>query len=171
VDEPTVVVGIVTRAHGIRGEVAIQVRSDNPDRWRTGSVVFDEGGDRFSIRAARGSGSRLFVRFEGVDDRTAADALRGRTFVVPVSWLPPLPDGEYWPHQLEGAEVLTESGHNLGILTDVVANPANDLWVAVDADGNETLVPAISEVVREVDLEGKRVVVADLPGLTSPDDA
>jgi 16S rRNA processing protein RimM len=171
VGEPTVVVGVATKAHGIRGEVAIQVRSDNPDRWRVGSVVFDEGGRRFSIEAARGSGSRLFVRFEGIDDRATAESLRGRTFVVPVTWLPPLPEGEYWPHQLEGSEVLTESGRLLGVLTDVMANPANDLWVAVDADGNETLVPAISEVVRDVDLEGKRVVVADLPGLTVPDDA
>jgi 16S rRNA processing protein RimM len=171
VDEPTVVVGIATRAHGVRGEVAIQSRSDNPERWTAGAVVYGEDGAALTVEAVRGSGARLFVRFAGVGDRTAAEALRGRTFVVPVSWLPPLPDGEYWPHQLEGSSVTTESGRSLGTLTDVVANPANDLWVAVDPAGTETLVPAIREVVVEVDADAKRIVVRDVPGLTAPDDA
>ena len=170
-DEPTVAVGIATRAHGVRGEVAIRSRSDNPERWTAGAVVYGEDGAAFTVGSVRGSGERLFVRFAGVEDRSAAEALRGRTFVVPVSWLPTLPDGEYWPHQLEGASVTTESGRSLGTLTDVVANPANDLWVAVDADGTETLVPAIREVVVEVDAAAKRIVVRDVPGLTAPDDA
>jgi 16S rRNA processing protein RimM len=170
VDEPTVVVGIATRAHGVRGEVAIRSHSDNPDRWAEGSTVLGDDGSPFTIASVRGTGGRLFVRFDGVEDRTGAEDLRGRTFVVPVSWLPPLPAGEYWPHQLEGAEVVTESGRAIGIVRDVVANPANDLWVTIDAGGTETLVPAIKEVVLEVDLDGNRVVVRDLPGLTVPDD-
>jgi 16S rRNA processing protein RimM len=91
--------------------------------------------------------------------------------VVPVSWLPELAEGEFWPHELEGAEVVTESGRSLGAIADVVANPANDLWVALDAAGAETMIPAIREVVVEVDVVAKRVVVRDVPGLTAPDDA
>ncbi|HSL11540.1 MAG TPA: ribosome maturation factor RimM [Actinomycetota bacterium] len=169
-DEPTVVVGIATKAHGIRGEVAIQTRSDNPDRWSVGAVVIDEDGTEFTIATARGGGGRLFVRFDGVEDRNAAETLRGRTFVVPLSWLPPLPEGEYWPHQLQGANVVTESGRDLGRIDDVVANPANDLWVAVDDGGHETFVPAIADVVVQVDLAAHRIVVRDVPGLTGPDD-
>ena len=169
-DEPTVVVGIATKAHGIRGEVVVQPRSDNPDRWVRGAVVLDERGERYTIVGVRGSGSGLLVRFEGVHDRTAAESFRGRTFVVPVSWLPDLPDGEYWPHQLDGLAVVTESGRSLGAIGDVIANPANDLWVAVDDDGAETLIPAIRQVVVEVDVRARRVVVRDLPGLTAPDD-
>jgi 16S rRNA processing protein RimM len=171
VQEPAVVVGIATKAHGIRGEVAIQRRTDNPDRWVEGAVVFDEDGTSYTVAGVRGGGARLVVRFAGVTDRTAAETLRGRSFVVPVSWLPALPQGEYWPHQLEGAEVVTESGRPLGTLTDVVPNPANDLWVTVDASGDETLVPAIRDVVVDVDVVAKRVVVRDVPGLTAPDDA
>jgi 16S rRNA processing protein RimM len=169
VDEPTVVVGIATKAHGIRGEVAIQPRSDNPERWTAGAVVRGDDGTDFTIEAVRGGGGRLIVRFAGVDDRNTAEALRGRTFVVPVSWLPALPDGEYWPHQLEGAAVVTESGRELGRVADVVANPANDLWVTVDDEGNETLVPAIRDVVVDVDVDRRRIVVRDVPGLTGPD--
>jgi 16S rRNA processing protein RimM len=170
VDEPTVVVGIATKAHGIRGEVAIQTRSDNPDRWSPGAVVRSDDGTEFTIESVRGGGGRLFVRFDGIDDRNAAEALRGRTFVVPLSWLPALPAGEYWPHQLEGAAVVTEAGRALGRVTDIVANPANDLWIAVDEHGRETLVPAIRELVVDVDVEAGRIVVRDVPGLTVPED-
>jgi 16S rRNA processing protein RimM len=72
---------------------------------------------------------------------------------------------------LEGCEVVTESGRTLGAIVDVIAHPANDLWVAMDGTGTETLVPAIREVVVEVDVEARRVLVRDIPGLTAPDDS
>jgi len=171
VSEPTVVVvGKITKAHGLRGEVVVLVFSDNPDRFAPGSSVFVEGGRELTIRDARPNGGRLLVSFEGIDGRTAAEHLRGVTLVVPRSMLPTLAEGEFWPHQLEGCEVITESGRPLGAIVDVVANAANDLWVAVDGSGTETLIPAIREVVAEVDVAGKRVLVRDLPGLTVPDD-
>jgi len=170
VAEPTVVVGKVTKAHGLHGEVLVLVFSDNPDRFAPGSSLFIEDGREVRIRASRANGGRLLVAFEGVVDRNAAEALRGVTLVVPRSSLPELPEGEYWPHQLEGCDVVTESGRILGAIVDVIANPANDLWVAVDAAGTETLVPAIGEVVVEVDVEAGRVLVRDIAGLTAPDD-
>jgi 16S rRNA processing protein RimM len=169
VNEPTVVVGVITKAHGLQGEVAVQNRSDNPDRWATGSVVFGEDGRAFTIEASRGQGGRLLLRFEGVTDRNTADALRGLTLVVPEAWLPDLAEGAWWPHQLEGCEVVTESGRSLGTITEIVSNPANDLWVATTAAGAETLVPAIRDVVVDVDVSSKRVLVRDVSGLTAPD--
>ena len=169
--EPTVVVGKVTKAHGLHGEVVVLVFSDNPDRFSPGSSVFLENGREMRIRACRPNGGRLLVSFEDVADRNAAEALRGITLIVPRSSLPDLPAGEYWPHQLEGCEVVTESGRPIGAIVDVIANPANDLWVAVDATGTETLVPAIREVVVEVDVAAGRVLVRDIPGLTAPDDS
>ena len=168
--EPTVVVGKITKAHGLRGEVVVLVFSDNPDRFAPGSSVFVEGGHQLTIRDARPNGGRLLVSFEGLDERIAAEHVRGAMLVVPRSMLPPLAEGEFWPHQLEGCEVITESGRPLGAIVDVVANPANDLWVAVDGSGTETLIPAIREVVTEVDVARKRILVRDLPGLTAPDD-
>jgi 16S rRNA processing protein RimM len=165
VDEPTVVVGLVTRAHGLRGEVAVQNRSDNPDRWSAGSVVYTEDGRSLTVRSSRAQGSRLTVAF-----RTDAEALRGTTLVIPESWLPELGADEWWPHQLEGCRVVTEAGRDLGEVREVIANPANDLWVAVDEAGVETLVPALKDLLIEVDVEAKVIEVREVPGLTAPED-
>jgi 16S rRNA processing protein RimM len=169
--EPTVVVGKVTKAHGIRGEVAVEVRSDNPERFVAGASVFTADGRELTIERVHVHGQRTLVRFAGVIDRTAAERLAGTVLEVPESWLPQLAAGEYWPFQLEGCVVVTGSGRTLGTISEVIPNPANDLWVAVDDDGVETLVPALRDVVVEVDVVSKRVLVRDVPGLTAPDDA
>ena len=169
-DEPTVVVGIVTGVHGLRGEVSVQNRSDNPDRWAPGGTVFREDGAALTISASRRHGRRLLVSFGGVSDRSSAEALRGTVLVVPESWLPDLAEGEWWAHQLEGCEVRTVSGRILGVVTEVIPNPANDLWVAVDGQGRETLVPALADLLIDVDVAARSILVDDVPGLTAPED-
>jgi len=170
VDEPTVVVGRIAKAHGLRGEVAVQNRSDNPGRWQAGARVLLADGRELTIEGARPHGRRMLVKFTGIDDRGGAEGLRGATLVVPESWLPPLPEGEWWSHQVVGCEVRTEGGRRLGVVTEVVANPANDLWVTVD-EGVETLIPALADVLIDVDVASKRILVRDVPGLTVPEDA
>ncbi len=169
-DEPTVVVGVVTGVHGLRGEVSVQNRSDNPDRWTPGGTVFREDGAPLTISASRRHGRRLLVSFAGVSDRSSAEALRGTVLVVPESWLPDLPEGEWWAHQLEGCEVRTVSGRILGVVREVIPNPANDLWVAVDDAGRETLVPALADLLIDVDVAARTIVVDDVPGLTAPEE-
>ena len=168
-DEPTVVVGVVTGVHGLRGDVSVQNRSDNPDRWAPGGTVLRENGAALTIETSRRHGRRLLVRFAGVADRSAAEALRGTVLVVPESWLPDLAEGEWWAHQLEGCEVRTASGRVLGIVKEVIPNPANDIWVAVDEEGLETLVPALDDLLIEVDVDARKIVVRDVPGLTGPE--
>lgn len=166
-DEPAIVVGAITKAHGLKGEVVVLNRSDNPDRWASGTTVF-LGSRELEITASRPHGARILVSFRGVTDRTAAEGLRGE-LTIRRSQLPDLEPGEYWPHQLEGCEIVTDADRRLGHITDVIPNPANDLWVAVDEAGVETLVPALRDVLLEVDLEARRVLVRDIPGLTAPD--
>ncbi|MEA2555516.1 MAG: rRNA processing protein RimM [Actinomycetota bacterium] len=166
-DEPAIVVGAITKAHGLKGEVVVVNRSDNPDRWSPGNIVF-LGIRELEITASRPHGARLLVSFRGVTDRTTADELRGELTVRP-DQLPQLPEGEYWPHQLEGCDVVTDAGRALGHITDVIPNPANDLWVAVDDAGTETLIPALADVLLKVDLDSRQVLVRDIPGLTAPD--
>jgi 16S rRNA processing protein RimM len=169
-EEPTVVVGRVTRAHGVMGEVAVLVLTEVGERFERGSVVYLEDGRALAVEDARPHRGRMLVTFEGVRDRDAAGRLVGQDLVVPGSTSPPLPVGTYWDHELLGSRVVTEGGRSLGELRDVIHTQANDVWSAVDDAGVETLVPAIADVVASVDVPAKRVVVREVPGLTVPDD-
>jgi 16S rRNA processing protein RimM len=168
--ESPVTVGRITRAHGVKGEVSVLVLSEVEDRFADGASVFLDDGRALRVAETRPHHGRLLVRFADVADRDAAEALAGRDLVVPESASPPLPDGSYWDHQVVGAEVVTETGRSLGTLREVIHTRANDVWSAVDADGAETLVPAISDVVVSVDVGERRVVVREVPGLTSPEE-
>lgn len=170
-DEPTVVVGVVTGVHGLRGDVSVQNRSDNPDRWAPGGTVLREDGDALTIESRRRHGRRLLVKFAGIADRSAAERIRGTVLVVPESWLPDLAEGAWWAHQLEGCEVRTASGRVLGVVKEVIPNPANDIWVTVDDAGNETLVPALADLLIDVDVDARTIVVHDVPGLTAPEES
>jgi 16S rRNA processing protein RimM len=167
VTEPAITVGRITKAHGVRGEVAVENRSDNPDRWVPGGVVFDDDGRSFTVRTVRPHGPRLLVTFEEIDDRTAAEGLVGRTLQVPESWLPPLPEGSWWSYEATGCVVRTETGRTLGTVAEVLAYPAQDLWRVVADDGSETLIPAVDAFIVSVDLAGRSAVVRDVPGLTA----
>jgi 16S rRNA processing protein RimM len=164
-----VAVGRITRTHGVKGEVAVLPLSDVGSRFEAGSTLFlEEREDRpLTVMASRPHQQRLLVAFRGVQDRTSAEALRGRYLFVPASSAPHLPEGEYWAHDLVGCDVLTEEGRSLGRIREVLHTQANDVWVAEGAAG-EVLIPALKEVVREVDVAGRRVVVREIPGLTSP---
>jgi 16S rRNA processing protein RimM len=109
----------------------------------------------------------LLVAFQEVGDRTAAEELRGRYLFVPTSSVPPLPEGEYWTHDLIGCQVWTEEGRLLGAVREVIHGPANDVW-ATEGKGGEVLIPALKDVVHEVDTAGRRIVVREVPGLTTP---
>jgi 16S rRNA processing protein RimM len=164
-----VAVGRITRTHGVKGEVAVLPLSDVGSRFEAGSTLFlEEREDRpLTVMASRPHQQRLLVAFRGVQDRTSAEALRGRYLFVPASSAPHLPEGEYWAHDLVGCDVLTEEGRSLGRIREVLHTQANDVWVAEGAAG-EVLIPALKEVVREVDVAGRRVVVREIPGLTTP---
>jgi len=164
-----VAVGRITRTHGVKGEVAVLPLSDIGSRFEPGSTIFlDERQDRpLTVASSRPHRQRLLVAFQGVGDRTAAEELRGHYVFVPSSSAPPLPAGEYWSYDLIGCEVRTEEGRLLGTVREVIHGPANDVWVA-QGQGGEVLIPALKDVVHQVDTAGRRIVVRDVPGLTTP---
>ena len=123
----------------------------------------------FTVRTVRPHGERLLVTFEEIGDRTAAEAVAGTELLIPESWLPDLPEGQWWSHQVEGLRVLTECGRALGRSRRCFPYPAQDLWRVVADDGSETLVPAVDDLVVSVDIAAGRAVVRDLPGLTAPE--
>jgi 16S rRNA processing protein RimM len=166
--EPTVAVGRITRAHGLKGEVAVLVISEVEGRFDEGAVVYLEDGGVLTVDSSRSHGGRLLVKFREVADRIRAEQLAGRVLAVPESASPDLPEGSWWDHQVQGCEVVTESGRSLGVVRDVIHTAANDVWSAV-ADDGETLIPALKDVVVSVDPGTKRIVVRDVPGLTVPE--
>ena len=169
-EEPRrIAVGRVTRAHGVRGEVSVLVLSENASRFDAGSAVVLEDGRMLTVEDARPNRGRLLVKFREVPDRTAAEPLNGEYLFVDEADLPEAPEGSFWPHQLEGCEVVTDQGRPLGHVVEVVAGIANDIWVA-RADEDEVLIPALADVVVSVDLTARRVTVREIPGLTAPEE-
>ena len=161
-------VGRITRAHGIRGEVAVLPLTQVGSRFERGSrLLADESDERpMVVSSCRPHRDRMLVFFEGVADRDAAEALQGTYLFVPASDAPPLPEGEFWPHELIGCEVVTDGGLTLGRLQEVIRTRANDVWTVRGDDGGEVLVPALRTVVEDVDLVARRIVVREVPGLT-----
>ena len=168
-DEPTVVVGRITRAHGVTGEVAVQVISEVSGRFDDGATVWLEDGRTLTVESSRPHKDRLLVRFRGVEDRSQAQALHKALLVIPESASPQLPEGSWWDHRIVGCVVETDTGRELGIICDVIHTGANDVWSAVDDEGVETLVPVLRDVILDVDMDAKRVVVREIPGLTAPE--
>lgn len=167
--DPTVVVGRITRAHGVTGEVAVLVISEVPGRFDDGAKVWLEDGRTLTVESSRPHKDRLLVRFRGVEDRAQAEALHRALLVVPESLSPELPEGSWWDHRIVGCAIETDAGRALGTVREVIHTAANDVWSAVDDDGVETLVPVLKDVIIDVDMNAKRIVVREIPGLTAPD--
>jgi 16S rRNA processing protein RimM len=163
------VVGRITRPHGIRGELAVQVLSEVPERFDVGSAVSLEDGRTLTVRSARPHKDRLLVTFEEVGGRDEAESLRGALLVAPASSSPELPPGSWWDHEIVGCAVATETGRELGTVREVIHTAANDVWSAIAEDGTETLVPALADVLVDVDPVTRRIVVREIPGLTVPE--
>jgi 16S rRNA processing protein RimM len=173
------VVGRVGRAHGIRGEVSVQVRTDDPGlRFAPGSVLATDPAalGPLTIGSVRWHLGRLLVRFDGLADRTGAEGLAGALLLVDSADVgtPEDPD-EFNDHDLIGLAVVTTAGEPVGTITDVLHH-GQDLLVITPAGGaggagEETLVPFVRAIVPEVDLAAGRLILDPPPGLLDPSDA
>ena len=179
------IVGRIGKPHGIRGEVTVEVRTDEPEtRFAPGMVLgtmpgaVTRGGqepaagsgvryevpERLTVEAARWHQGRLLVAFEGVLDRDVAEALRGTLLAVDSADVaPPEDPEEFHDHQLVGLAVVTPTGERLGEVARIDHAPASDLLVLRRPEGRTALIPFVKAIVPEVDLAGGRVVV-DPPG-------
>ena len=172
-----VLVGRIGKPHGIRGDVTIDVRTDEPEhRFAPGSVLRCEpprGSHAthrtLTVESAKWHQSVLLVHFAEISDRTAAEAARGILLHadLPADATPADPD-EYYDHQLVGLAAYDVDGTALGEVTGLVHGGAQDLLVVRTPDRREALVPFVKALVPEVDVPGGRVVIADRPGLVTP---
>lgn len=161
--------GRIAKAHGVSGELVVDVRTDDPDlRFAPGKTLRGKGfrgaADReFVIDTVRPHGGRLLVRLHGVGDRDSADALRGTLFVVDSAELPPITEAdEFYDHQLEGLVVQTVDGDAVGTVAEVLHTAAGELLSVKTEAGKEILVPFVTAIVPTVSLE-RGVVEIDPP--------
>jgi 16S rRNA processing protein RimM len=162
------VVGRIARAHGITGEVSVDVRTDAPEiRFAVGASLDTDPADRgpLTVTRTRWHSGRLLVTFDAVADRTAAEALRGTLLVVDSTTSPPVDTDEFWDHDLDGLPVETVDGTPVGVVAEVLHPPGPDLLAVRRADGSEVLVPFVKEFVPTVDVAGRRVVIDPPEGL------
>ena len=174
-----IVVGRVGRPHGIRGEVVIGVRTDEPDlRFTVGATLGsgpapdgDNPSGQLTVASARWHSGQLLVAFAGITDRTAAGELTGRWLSVDSGQLPATTDpDEFRDHELIGLSVRTPAGRTVGVVTDVL-HYGQDLLVVRPPDGGEHLVPFVKAIVPEVDLAAGTIVIDPPPGLLDPGQA
>ncbi|MGW5447971.1 ribosome maturation factor RimM [Streptomyces asiaticus] len=163
------VVARIGRAHGIKGEVTVEVRTDEPElRLGPGAVLATEPASAgpLTIESGRVHSGRLLLRFEGVRDRNAAEALRNILLIAEVDpeELPEDPE-EFYDHQLIDLDVVTVDGTEVGRISEISHLPYQDLLVVKRPDGGEAMIPFVSEVVPEIDLEEQRAVIDPPPGL------
>jgi len=168
------VVGKIRRPHGVAGEALVEVYTDFPERLVPNMVVFvGEAHQPLRIQRYRTHKNGFLLAFEGITTPEQVGHLRNQLLYIPAVDRPPLPEGEYYHHgravtyhhQILGLSVVDEKGQELGKLTEILETGANDVYVVKRSDGTELLLPAISEVVLDVDLPRKTMRVHLLPGL------
>ncbi|MEU5433061.1 ribosome maturation factor RimM [Streptomyces sp. NPDC020719] len=163
------VVARVGRAHGIKGEVTVEVRTDEPElRLAPGAVLATDPASTgpLTIETGRVHSGRLLLRFAGVHDRTAAEALRNTLLIADVD--PderPEEDDEYYDHQLIDLDVVLADGTEVGRITEISHLPSQDLFIVERPDGTEVMIPFVGEIVTEIDLDEQRAVITPPPGL------
>ena len=164
-----VVVGRIGRAHGVRGETVVDLRTDEPERRFARGTALAAGSTTLTVSASRWHSGRLLVSFAEVPDRTAAEQLRGTLLESEVD--PdelPEDDDAFYDRQLVGLEARTPEGAVIGEVVSIVHHDEQDTLI-IRADGREVLVPFVAAIVPTVDLAGGHLVVIDLPGLLDED--
>ncbi|MFF8833631.1 ribosome maturation factor RimM [Streptomyces sp. NPDC015131] len=163
------VVARIGRAHGIKGEVTVEVRTDEPElRLAPGAVLATDPASAgpLTIETGRVHSGRLLLRFAGVHDRNAAEALRNTLLIADVDpdERPDEPD-EYYDHQLLDLDVVLADGTTVGRITEISHLPSQDLFVVERPDGTEVMIPFVEEIVADIDLHEQKAVITPPPGL------
>ncbi|EDY44278.1 ribosome maturation factor RimM [Streptomyces sp. SPB074] len=169
------VVARIGRAHGIKGEVTVEVRTDEPElRLPPGAVLATDppGAGPLTIEQGRVHSGRLLLRFAGVKDRTGAEALRNILLIAEIDpeEVPEDPE-EFYDYQLMDLDVITEDGQEIGRITEISHLPSQDLFIVERPDGSEVMIPFVEEIVTEIDLHEQRAVINPPRGLLDPDEA
>jgi 16S rRNA processing protein RimM len=158
------VVGRIGRAHGVLGEATIEVRTDDPDiRFQIGNKLTLDDGKQLTIRSSRWHNQILLLAFDGVTDRNQIEELRDQLISSDVD-LDSLAPGEYHFQQLIGCEVFQQNGDLIGAVDEIVKLPGQDL-LSVNRAGAQVLIPMVKQIIIEIDVSAKKIVVNPPEGL------
>lgn len=161
-------VGVISSTHGVRGEVKVYPTTDDPNRFKKlKNVVLDTGKEYLDLEI---SGVKFFknqviLKFKGIDNINDIEKYKGKDLLVHREDAVALEENENYVADLIDLQVVTDKGEVLGILTEVMETGANDVYVVETEDGNELLLPAISDCILDVDLDEEVMTVHVLPGL------
>lgn len=171
--EWTLTIGEIVAPFGLAGEMKVRLETDFPERFtRLRQVCVREASGQarlFDVESTRPHKGQILLRLRGIDSIEDAETLRNTFVQVRVQDATRLPSNEFYIHDLLGCEVVTEQGRVLGSLTNILRGGANDVYV-IGQGKDEILLPAVKDVVRQVDLPRRRIVVSPTPGLL-PDEA
>jgi 16S rRNA processing protein RimM len=170
-----VVLGRVAGAHALRGEIRVKFFGDEPTNLLQVPEVWlgrgrsDTAARRFEVlRTGHGRAGEVRLALQGVDDRDGAIALRGLFVLADAAGLAPLPDGEFYWHELIGCEVVGRDGSEIGTVQEIWDTGAHDVLVVEAEAGERYLLSTARELMPEVDLEAGRITVELLPGMLAP---
>jgi 16S rRNA processing protein RimM len=159
-----VAVGRVLRPHGVRGELLLETLTDSPEQLeRVDTVYIGEDAQPRSVRRVRRQRGRLLIQLADCPDRDTAETYRGQLVQIRIDHTAP-PPGVYYHHQILGLDVVTEVGEALGQVAEILETGANDVYVVRGPQG-EILLPALRSVIREIDLDARRMTVHLMEGL------
>lgn len=163
----------ITAAHGVHGALRVRVHSDHPDRFSVVQTVYI-GTSELDLRpvkvlASSQTGDMAVLTLEGITTREGAEAVRNCHLYIDADSMLPPPEGRYFIHDLIGCLMKTRSGREIGVVEDVLLLPVNDLYV-VRKGGEEYLIPAIPDVIVEVRIADKQILIEDIPGLVESND-
>lgn len=156
-------IGVIVAPHGTRGELRMLIWSHFPERIPELKTIFLDDEERpRRLRSARVNGDLAILSMQGVNSREEAEALRGRVVRIAREEAAPLEEGQFYHFELIGLDVFTEDGIRIGTLDHIIETGANDVYVVKDDEGKEHLFPALTDVVPEIDVEQRRMVVRPL---------
>jgi len=161
-------IGYVLKAQGVKGEIKVDPVSSDLERYTHLDTVHINGkniNETFPIQRVRISDRYVFFKIRGIENRDDATALSGAELLIGEADLLKPSAGEYFIHDLVGCRVYSEEGSLIGQLQEVVQLISNDIWIIKDENQREILIPAIQDVIRQVDVSDKKITVHVIEGL------
>jgi 16S rRNA processing protein RimM len=166
-------IGRIVAFFGLRGELKVVSLSDVPNRFAELKVVY-LGSEHvsYTIDAVRPyKGEMIILKLAGVDDVNTAETLRNQAICIPLSALAKLPPDSYYQHDILGLQVATLAGWEVGTIIEIMPTGGNDVYIVKMPDGREVLIPAIKEVIKQVDLIRHVMYIDPIKGLLDEEEA